>query len=297
MATAAARSAAVFLLFAALCPDVAFAQSPGSVNSSVKFEVASVRPAVRDEDAPSFMRGGPGTSDPGRITYQRVSLARFFYAAYGVDFDQISGPDWLGTELYTVVAKVPPGATKEQVKLMWQELLAERFHLKARMIKKDFPAYELSVAKGGPKFRKSGEGPVKQEPGFPVPPAGQKWAISVVPPRNTRLTARDYSMAEFVREQLAWPLSTFLASYQAIAMGRVVDKTGLDGKYDFTLEYAGRRNSPGGAFPQPLPDGEADTAPFLFDALRQQLGLILTEGKAPLDVPVVDRVDKVPTEN
>jgi uncharacterized protein (TIGR03435 family) len=104
-------------------------------------------------------------------------------------------------------------------------------------------------------------------------------------------------MVEFVKEQLDWPLSTLLASYQAIAMGRVVDNTGLDGRYDFTLEYAGRRNSPGGAFPQPLPAGETDTAPFLFDALRQQLGLMLKEGKASLDVLVVDHVDKVPSEN
>jgi uncharacterized protein (TIGR03435 family) len=289
----AARTAAVLVLLSVVGSEIAIAQNAGGF----KFEVASVRPAVRDEDAPSFMRGGPGTADPDQITYQRISLLRFFYAAYGVDFDQISGPDWLGSELYTVVAKVPPGATKEQVKLMWQDLLLERFHLKAHLVKKDFRVYELSVAKGGAKLRKSGEGPMKQETGFPVPRDGEKWAISVVPPRNTRLTCRDYSMVEFVEEQLRWPLMTALRSYGAIALGRVVDKTGLDGKYDFTLEYAGRRNSPGGAFPDPLPDGEADTAPFLFDALRQQLGLILTEGKAPLDVLVVDHADKVPTEN
>jgi uncharacterized protein (TIGR03435 family) len=289
----AARTAAVILLFAVLGAEVVVAQGAGSV----KFEVASVRPAVRDEDAPSFTRGGPGTSDPERITQQRVPLVSLLVTAYGLDYDQISAPGWVGTELYSIAAKVPPGTTKEQVKLMWQDLLAERFHLKAHLIKRDFPVYELSVAKGGPKFRKSGEGPLKQEPGFPAPPAGEKWAISVVPPRNTRLTVRDYSMAEFVRQQIEFPLCTFLAAYGAIAMGRVVDKTGLDGKYDFTLEYAGRRNSPGGAFPQPLPDGQADTAPYLFDALRQQLGLILEEKKAPLDVLVVDQVDKVPTEN
>jgi len=289
----AARTAAAFLLLPALGSDIAVAQSAGGV----KFEVASVRPAVSDEDAPSFMRGGPETSDPERITYQRLSLARLLITAYGLDYDQVSGPGWIGTELYTVVAKVPPGTTKEQVKLMWQDLLAERFHLKTHLIKKDFPVYELSVAKGGAKLHKSGEGPVKQEAGFPAPPAGQNWGWSFVPPRNTRLTFRDYSMAEFVQQQLRWPLMTSLESFRAIALGRVVDKTGLDGKYDFTLEYAGRRNSPGGAFPQPLPDGESDSAPFLIDALRQQLGLILTEGKAPLDVLVVDHADKVPTEN
>jgi uncharacterized protein (TIGR03435 family) len=289
----AGRTAAALLLVSALGSDIAAAQGPGGM----KFEVASVRSAVRDEDAPSFMRGGPGTADPERITYERQPLVRLLISAYGLDYDQVSGPDWIGTELYSIVAKVPAGTTKEQVKLMWQELLAERFHLKTHFVKKDFPVYELSVAKGGAKLRKSGAGPVKLEPGFPVPRDGEKWAITVVPPRNTRLTARDYSMVEFVRQQIAFPLCTFIASYQAIAMGRVVDKTGLDGKYDFTLEYAGRRNSPGGAFPQPLPDGEADTAPFLFDALRQQLGLVLKEGKAPIDVLVVDHADKVPTEN
>jgi uncharacterized protein (TIGR03435 family) len=288
-----ARTAAAFVLLSVLGSDVAIAQSTGGL----KFEVASVRPAVRDEDAPSFGRGGPGTSDPEHITEQRVSLVNLLVTAYGLDYDQISGPTWIGTELYTVVAKVPLGVTKDQVKLMWQDLLVERFHLKTHFIKKDFPVYELSVAKGGPKFRRSGEGPVRQEPGFPAPAAGEKWAISVVPPRNTRLTARDYSMAEFVRQQIEFPLCTFLASYQAIAMGRVVDKTGLDGKYDFTLEYAGRRNAPGGAFPQPLPNGQTDTAPYLFDALRQQLGLVLKEGKTLLDVLVVDRADRVPTEN
>jgi uncharacterized protein (TIGR03435 family) len=293
MATAAAKAVVVSLLVAGAGADVAVAQDTGRV----KFEVASVRPGDRNDDTPAIVRGGPGTSDPERITYERQSLLRLLTIVYGLDFDQVTGPDWLGTELYTVLAKVPPGTTKEQLKLMWQDLLVERFHLKAHVIKKDFPVYELSVAKGGAKLRKSGEGPVKQEPGFPVPPAGQKWGVLVAPPRNTRLTFRDYSMNEFVREQLAWPLCTFIESYRAIAMGRVVDKTDLDGKYDFTLEYAGRRNSPGGAFPQPLPDGETDTAPYLFDALRQQLGLILKEGKAALDVLVVDHADRVPTEN
>src|SRR5580658_7187033 len=182
----AARTAAVILLFAVLGAEVVVAQGAGSV----KFEVASVRPAVREEDAPTFGRGGPGTSDPERITQQRVPLVSLLVTAYGLDYDQISAPGWVGTELYSVVAKVPPGTTKEQVKLMWQDLLAERFHLKTHLIKKDFPVYELAVAKGGAKLHKSGEGPVKQEAGFPAPPAGQNWGWSFVPPRNTRLTFR-----------------------------------------------------------------------------------------------------------
>jgi uncharacterized protein (TIGR03435 family) len=270
---------AVFLLIAVVGASVAFAQS------SVKFEVASVKPAVHDNDAPAFQRGGPGTSEAERIGYERQNLVRLLYAAYGLQADQVYGPSWIGSELYTVVAKVPPGTTQEQVKLMWQDLLAERFHLKVHIIKKDFPAYELSVAKGGPRFRVG--------PGFPEPFQGQKWGRATAPPRNVRQTFRDCSMTEFI-EQLRWPLGTEVRS-SGFALGRVVDKTGLSGRYDFTLEFAGRYA--GGAFPPPLPEGQIDTAPTLIDALRQQLGLTLIEKKASLDVLVVDHVDKVPTEN
>ena len=260
---------------------VAAAQQAGKA----RFEVASVKPAVPDEEARSFMRGGPGTSQPELITYQRESLMRVLHAGYGVNFDQISGPSWLEKELYGIVAKVPPGTTPEQVKLMWQDLLAERFHFQAHFIKKDFPVYELRVAKGGPKFR--------EEPGFPVPRPGEKWAFKPAP-RDIRLTFRECPMTEFA-ERLGWPLSTVGGS-NWLVVGRIIDKTGLDGLYSFTLEFAGSWGA-GGAFPPPLPDGQFDTAPLLFDALRQQLGLTLIERKAPLDVLVVDRLDKVPTEN
>lgn len=287
---AVARTIAVFFLLPVFASETAVAQDSGSL----KFEVASVKRAVGDDDAPSFMRGGPGTSDPERITYERQFLPRLLNAAYGFDFDQMSGPAWLGKELYSVDAKVSRGTTKDQLKIMWQNLLAERFHLKTHIVQKDFPVYELSVAKGGPKLRNSGEGPVKLDPGFPLPRPGENWAISRVPPRNVRQTFRNYSMMEFI-QQLGWPLST-MAGVGGVALGRVVDKTGLAGRYDFTLEFAGYRG-PGGAFPMPLPDGQADTAPTLIDALQQQLGLVLREKKAPLDVLVVDYADRVPTEN
>lgn len=102
----------------------------------------------------------------------------------------------------------------------------------------------------------------------------------MAPPRNVRQTFRSYSMLEFCRE-LSWTVSAegqsgWLGYFSA---GRVIDKTGIDGAYDFTLEFAGRFQS--GANPTPLPGGETDTAPNLFDALKQQLGLKLEE-KGPL---------------
>jgi uncharacterized protein (TIGR03435 family) len=270
-----------------------------------RFEVASVKPAGHEEGR-SVARGGPGTGDPTRITEEQASLLSLIHRAYSpagydvphrLDWDQISGPAWLGSRRYSVDAKIPPETTKEQLQLMWQALLAERFHLMVHFTNRDFTVYELSVARNGPKLRKTGEGPERQEPGFPVLAPGARRGMSIVPPRNVRYTFRDYPMAEFI-QLLAWPLSEEGAQvYQgAFTVGRVVDKTGLDGRYDFTFEFAGRMTV-GGAYPAPLPDGETDTAPTLFDALQRQLGLKLERGKAKLDVLVVDRVDRVPTEN
>jgi uncharacterized protein (TIGR03435 family) len=87
----------------------------------------------------------------------------------------------------------------------------------------------------------------------------------VTPPRNQRWTFRDASIADLIR-QLSWPLST-LVREKELALGRIVDKTGLQGSYNFTLEFAGSRG-PGGAFPIPLADNQPDTAPYLADALR-----------------------------
>jgi uncharacterized protein (TIGR03435 family) len=272
-----------------------------------KFEVASVKPAGPKHDGPSVYRGGPGTADPERITFERIGLLSMILYAYSppgnynglrsLDFDQVSGPPWLNTELFFVDAKVPAGTTKEQLMLMWQGLLAERFHLKLHFTTKEFTVYELTVAKNGPKLKKAGEAPQKLEPGFRLPPPGAKFASSFGPPRNARLTFRDASVTDLIG-QLRWPLSEQGAQAYAntFTLGKVVDKTGLDGSYDFTFEYAGLPNA-GGSHPPPLPDDQTDTAPFLAEALKAQLGLQLEEKKAKLDMLVIDHVDRIPTEN
>jgi uncharacterized protein (TIGR03435 family) len=103
-------------------------------------------------------------------------------------------------------------------------------------------------------------------------------------------------MTEFCQE-LSWTVSEEGQSVWLgyFSPGRVVDKTGLDGTYDFTLEFAGRYQS--GAYPPPLPDGQIDTVPTLFGALQQQLGLKLELKKAKIDALIVDHADRIPTEN
>jgi len=245
----------------------------------LKFEVASVKPAAPEHDGPTAYRNGPD-----RIVFERQSLLRLINVAYGLNFDQISGPKWIASEYYEVNAKIPSGTTKDDLKLMWQDLLAERFGLKVHWTTKEVPGYELVVAK---KFH--------VEPGFPEPRPGGRRGIGMVPPRTMRQTFRSYSMTEFCQE-LAWTVASEYQEWPGyFSVGRVVDKTGLNGTYDFTLEFAGRLQS--GAYPQPLPDGETDTASFLFDALQQQLGLRLEEKKIKVPLLVVDSANKVPTEN
>jgi uncharacterized protein (TIGR03435 family) len=273
-----------------------------------QFEVASVkRQGGWDGERRLGFRGGPGTADPDRITWEGTSLLAIVARAYGVQFAQIVGPDWLSADQYVFQVKLPAGTTKEQLPEMWRHLLEERFHIAVRHEKKDMPVYELTVAKGGPRLKLSagdvgkavagGPRAVPDDKGFPVLPPGVR--NTVFQPmedgeRVVRETFRDFSMDDLTKS-LAWPLGNPVWEH-AISTAFVVDRTGLTGKYDFTLEFSGL-NYPGGAFPAPREDGAPRRFPTLFEAVERQLGLKLRETKAPMDVLVVDRVDRVPSEN
>jgi uncharacterized protein (TIGR03435 family) len=280
---------------------------------TLSFEVASVKPTAPSPDGRvRFMvRGGPGTSDPGQITYQGRSLKDLISSAYGVKSFQVSGPGWLDTERFDIVAKIPEGTTKEQFNVMMQNLLAERFKLVVHREKKDFPLYELTIAKGGPKLKPSTEdpsaaaGPPPPGPppigkdGFPQVPAGRPaMMMNFLPGGQRRLMA------------MVQPVSTLADMLSNLMDGPVIDKTGLTGKFDFTLEFTPEQGfgaGPLGAAPPPQPPNAdpgqpaglaaADQLSGLFTALQEQLGLKLERKKGPLDVWVVDRAEKVPAEN
>jgi uncharacterized protein (TIGR03435 family) len=149
---------------------------------SPTFEVASVKPS---EPQPSGMMrvrmsGGPGTPDPGQLTYTNVSLKNVLATAYEVNDYQISGPNWLDGQRFDIVAKIPQGATKEQFQQMLQNLLAERFKLKLHHETKELPMYALVVGKGGPKLKESVEEDAATPQGAaPPPPPGRDEAAPV----------------------------------------------------------------------------------------------------------------------
>lgn len=287
------------------------------------FEVASIKPSPPPGNGRMMMGGGggPGTRDPGRYTMSNMPLKALLGQAYDVKDFQISGPGWLDSERFDVTAKVPPGATKEQFRVMLQNLLLERFKMELHREKKDLPIYTLSVAKNGPKLKETeldasafappsndgaGRGgpppgpPPPPRPGeFPRMPAGRPGMIIMFQEGHMRLTAVGQgtgALVDLLGRQFGRP---------------VIDKTGLTGKYDFQLDFApdpamfkGMPPPPPGAGPGPGPGGggdggpanASDPAPNLITAV-QQLGLKLEAGKGPVDLIVVDKADKTPIEN
>ena len=222
----------------------------------------------------SGVRGGPGSGDPTRIEYQNMPLAVLITMAYGVDHNQVSGPDWLNTERFDIVAKVPPGSTRVQCQAMLRNLLAERFHLKARRETKELPTYSLVVAKNGPKLK----------PHVEAPPPADAEGNPVMLQNYGMASANGKSRFRIDNQGIAGLVSQLSGQLGA----PVEDDTGLMGKYDIELQWASRRLST---------ESETDTGPDLFAAVQEQLGLKLEKKKGAGEVLVIDHVDRVPTEN
>jgi uncharacterized protein (TIGR03435 family) len=215
-----------------------------SQESDIKFEVASVRPAGVPQNSPAIarMQGGPGTSDPERITYPSVTLKVVLLKAYGVEKYRLSGPDWLDSERYDIAAKVPPGATEQQLNAMLRNLLAERFNLTVHHESKVVAVYELMVGKNGSTLTEADMNappdPVR-EPGSPPPMTG--WPDSAgfpqLPPGRPEMLGRmtDGIMRWTAKVQSLADLASFLGGQ---LQRPVLDKTGLTGKYDFKLAYS-----------------------------------------------------------
>ena len=261
------------------------------------FEVASIRPSPPNPRlAPGMtpapmLQGGPGTSDPGQINYKDLALLALITQAYGVRYDQVSGPGSPYTQRFDIIAKVPAGSTPEQLKLMLRNLLAERFNLQLHHESKILPVYALTVGKNGPKIKESAKTEPAEIPkgtrigapddnGFPVLPPGYSGAVGWPSNGHIRWTGQRVSISKL-------PLSLDHP---------VVDQTGLTGEYDFKLDFAmaGRRNDAGA--PPPVED-TADSAPSVFAAVEDQLGLKLELRKLPFDVLVIDHIDTEPTPN
>lgn len=282
------RFGALFLLASA----GSYAQSP----VKPEFEVASIKPSPPPTPGVGsmvFCRGGPGTNDPGLFICENYSHLSLVLHAYGIEYYQLSAPDWMVTTRFDLRATVREGATKEEFRLMLQNLLADRFKLKVHHETREIQRYELRVAKGSPKFQEAASAKEAAPPGPPGPPKRDQDGYPILGRGSSMAIMGDKARAH-------WPGMTMemLAGLLAGQIhGPVTDMTGLAGKYDIDLYWnAGNklRASAPGADPAALP---SDPGPTLRQAVEDQLGLRLESKKGPVEFLVVDHMEKVPTEN
>jgi uncharacterized protein (TIGR03435 family) len=296
-------------------PQTAAGQAPaaGSAQSaptstlptSASFEVAAIKPN-RSGDWRVMMRFGPG-----RFTATGIWIRHLITLAYGVsDFQVTGGPSWINSERYDIQAKEPDLIIAEMQKLsedqreelsrsMVQSLLADRFKLKLRHQTKELPAYALVVAKSGPKLQAA-----KSDADFK--------AIKGAEGRGQR-GKMVFGMGDLTIPDA--PLS-MLARMLSQQLGRpVLDQTGLEGNYDFTLKWTPGQGEgmigmgPGGGGPGSgkamvgtgLGDGGPQlgsppppdmSGPSIFTAIQEQLGLKLVSQKGSVEVLVIDHVER-----
>jgi uncharacterized protein (TIGR03435 family) len=280
------RNAFGLLFLGVMFSAIAVSQTPKPV-----FEVASVKHAAPwgPGGVGSDAGGGPGTSDPGAYRCHNCPLFWVLAAAYNLELFEYSGPDFVHALRYDFDAKIPPGTTSEAFHSMLQNLLADRFKLAVHRAAKEMPAYELTVARNGTKFH---EGVPHDDPdpqdaqfgllqrdrdGFPV----LKHSGIVLGLGRASIRADSQPMSWFVR----------LLSQQP--QGPVVDNTGLRSKYDFIVNWAYKDTGVSANDNA----SEAELIPALVEAVQSQLGVKIERKKMPVEVLVIDHLERSPSEN
>jgi len=265
----------------------ALAQTPERLPS---FEVASVKQNTSGESRTS-MRTQPG----GRFVVTNARLKGLIATAFGmadpqslIDARILGGPEWIGSERYDINAKAniefrpsPDGPPRELL-LMMRSLLEERFKLKAHRETRELPIYELVVARADRRL-----GPEMRQPAVDCDAA---IAAGIPPPRQPGEPPPCGLMAGPARTIAGGATMQQLAANLTVRLERLVfDKTGLTGRFAFTLAFTPDR-MPTEAPPPGIPPIDPN-GPSLVTALQEQLGLKLEPARGPVDVLVIDRVE------
>lgn len=244
-----------------------------------RFEVASVKRAERCDFKTSI--------DPASVTLKGLPLKAVLMEAFQVKMDDIEGPAWLESDCFEISAKMPEGATREQLPAMLQALLIERFKLAARKESRPRPGFALMVDKDGPKVKESSSNFMR---------GGQGLLYIGAAPGYSALKG------SMTMESFAHALSVRLTV-------PVQDLTGLKGKYDIDVSWVPDLSfEPARGFIGGPAASDADAEERLrrlpnpptadvFFAVRDSLGLRLERRKQQVDVLVIDHVERVPTEN
>jgi len=276
------------IVAAGVLPLVAAVAVFGQPAGVPRFEVASIKPA--GNQGPMMMRPQPGGLNG------TASLKLLMQSAYAVQPFQIAGgPEWIESERYAIEAKADGNPSRDRIFLMLQSLLEVRFRLKIHRETRELPVFDLVVAKGGPKLPPPREG-VCQDSADPLPEVtGGRMAPPARGPAPVARCGALGVMLQMGGARIAGgkvPMSE-LARTLSVLLGRtVVDRTAVTGLFDLRLDFLPDDSTP--RLPPPPPNSvSTDTmSPAIFSALPEQLGLKLESAKRPVEVIVIDHVQR-----
>jgi bla regulator protein blaR1 len=301
---------AAVALLRAQSPDVPDWQK--AAGGKMAFDVASVKPTNRPE-LPSFpLDTGNAKTAGGRFT-AAFALGSYINFAYKLELFQghaveLQLPKWATTDMYEIQAKAEGNPTKDQMRLMMQSLLADRFKLKVHFETREMPVFALVLVKPGQRGPKL----IPHDQGPPCPDAYTAPTLGALP-KDTDVFPETCDFATMLIQvggKTRWGSRNSTAAYLASSMSGpgafsgqvdkpVVDRTGLEGKFDFAIEYASDPSQAAFFFGPPRPDAPPPSdpqGPTFLEALRNQLGLKLVPDKGPVETLVVDHVER-PSEN
>jgi len=260
------------------------------------FEVATIKPSHTGDDQRSLMMS------PGKFTMSGMPVVELIRFAYDLKSDtQLSGgPGWVNSDKFDIEAKETEAQVQEfdklhgeervgRIRLLVQSLLAERFNLKVSHDTKELPVYALVVAKGGPKMTAIEDPP-------PPPPGDAKPGDPHKKNNMSGIRMNGHGELEGL-STTAELLADVLSRQQELGNRLVLDKTGLTGHYNWKLKWTPAENDAAvSAAGSSTASAEDPSAPSLFTALQEQLGLRLDSQKGAVDGIVIDHID-MPTPN
>ncbi len=262
---------------------------------TAEFEAASLKPASDTERG--NCRGGPGSASPGQFTCVGWPLRFLVIRAWGLALHEYAGPPSAEDTRFSITAKVPLHTTKQEFNLMLRHLLESRLHLTVRRELQQQTVFDMVVAKGGLKMH-----PAEAAPATPTEASGGENPAprlirdangnQVLPPGIPAVVTGGLAggaLQVMARMQDMDQVSRFVQS----GVGRkVIDKTGLSGKFDFVMEYLPDKAASSRAAPD-----EGASAPTFAEAATSQLGLKLQAHKGMVEVLVVESFSKTPVAN
>lgn len=283
----------------------------------LSFEVASVKPS-KTVRMPNFNLGADDAKSPGGRLIVGFPLRGYIQFAYKLSPYQVEdaighAPRWVSTDFFEIDAGAPGNPTKDQMRLMMQSLLADRFKLAAHFETREVPVLALTQVKAGklgPRLNPHSEGPAcpdqAVQPGPPDTLASRDAMLrnpkAVFPPVCDTMAARGWPDGIMVvgsrntTMALVAEAISNVGSLQGALYRPVLDQTGLDGRFDFALAFRQDESNRVGATTTADAPPPAPEVPPLEYALRDQLGLKLTATKGSVRILVIDHIER-PSEN